>query len=61
MRLNALKKAAADAPPTPKLPVLFVGHGNPMNAVETNRSRRAWEAMMASIARPQAILCVSAH
>ncbi len=44
-----------------KLPVLFVGHGSPMNAVEDNRFSRAWRELGASLPRPAAILCVSAH
>lgn len=44
-----------------KMPVLFVGHGNPMNAIEDNEFSRAWIAVGKSLARPKAILCVSAH
>ena len=44
-----------------KMPVLFVGHGNPMNAIRSNAFRRAWEALGARLPRPKAILCVSAH
>lgn len=40
---------------------MFVGHGNPMNAIETNRWSRAWEAMAEGLPRPRAVLCVSAH
>jgi 4,5-DOPA dioxygenase extradiol len=47
--------------PTPRLPALFVGHGNPMNAIDDNAYSRAWAAIGASLPRPQAILCVSAH
>jgi 4,5-DOPA dioxygenase extradiol len=51
--------------PSPRLPVLFVGHGSPMNAIEDNEWRRSWEAMghelMARAAKPQLILCISAH
>lgn len=43
------------------LPVLFVGHGNPMNAVEDNEFSRAWQAAAGEIPRPKAILCISAH
>lgn len=43
------------------LPVLFIGHGSPMNAVEDNYASRGWRAAAASIPRPRAILCVSAH
>jgi 4,5-DOPA dioxygenase extradiol len=40
---------------------LFVGHGNPMNALEDNAYTRAWRAIGAALPRPSAILCVSAH
>lgn len=43
------------------MPVLFMGHGNPMNAIEDNAYSRAWEALGREIDRPSAILCVSAH
>ncbi len=44
-----------------RMPVLFMGHGNPMNAIEDNAYARAWEALGREIGRPSAILCVSAH
>lgn len=44
-----------------KLPVLFVGHGSPANAVEDNEFSRAWTDAANSIPRPGAVLCVSAH
>jgi 4,5-DOPA dioxygenase extradiol len=44
-----------------RMPVLFVGHGNPMNALEHNRYSEAWRALAASLPRPRAILSVSAH
>jgi 4,5-DOPA dioxygenase extradiol len=43
------------------LPAVFVGHGSPMNALETNRWTSAWRAFGESIPRPRAILAVSAH
>jgi 4,5-DOPA dioxygenase extradiol len=42
-------------------PVLFFGHGNPMNAIERNPVTEAWSAIGAALARPRAVLCVSAH
>ena len=42
-------------------PVLFLGHGSPMNAIEDNAWSRAWRARAARLPRPRAILCVSAH
>jgi 4,5-DOPA dioxygenase extradiol len=47
--------------PTPRLPALFVGHGNPMNAIDDNAYSRVWAEIGASLPKPQAILCVSAH
>ncbi len=51
--------------PTPRLPVLFVGHGSPMNAIEDTPWRREWQALGARLLgeypKPQLILCVSAH
>lgn len=42
-------------------PVLFLGHGSPMNAIEDNPWSRAWAALGATLPTPRAILCVSAH
>lgn len=42
-------------------PALFVGHGNPMNALETNRYTEAWRALGAGLGKPRGIVCVSAH
>lgn len=44
-----------------KMPVVFVGHGSPMNIVEKNRFTDDWKAMAGEIPVPEAILCVSAH
>ena len=44
-----------------KMPALFVGHGNPMNAIERNEFRGNWAALGMSLPRPKSILCVSAH
>ena len=43
------------------LPVLFLGHGSPMNAIEDNEFRRAWQALGRKLRKPKAILCISAH
>jgi 4,5-DOPA dioxygenase extradiol len=43
------------------MPVLFLGHGSPMNAIEDNAYRRSWGALGKRLRRPKAILCVSAH
>jgi 4,5-DOPA dioxygenase extradiol len=43
------------------LPALFVGHGNPLNALQENDWTRAWAALAATLPRPRAILSISAH
>jgi 4,5-DOPA dioxygenase extradiol len=43
------------------MPMAFLGHGNPMNALERNRYTDAWRALGASVPTPRAVLCVSAH
>ncbi len=46
---------------TPPMPVLFIGHGNPMNAIEDNSFTQSWRKVSQTIARPQAIVVMSAH
>lgn len=43
------------------MPVMFFGHGSPMNALDDNRATRAWAGMGAAAGRPRAILMISAH
>ena len=43
------------------LPALFVGHGNPLNALTENAWTRAWAALGAALPRPRAVLSISAH
>jgi 4,5-DOPA dioxygenase extradiol len=43
------------------MPAAFLGHGNPMNALDSNRYTEAWQAFGLSVPRPRAILVVSAH
>lgn len=43
------------------MPALFVGHGNPMNAIERNRYGDAWNAIGRGISKPKAVLAISAH
>lgn len=46
---------------TPKMPVLFLGHGSPMNAIEENEFVAGFRKMAQTIPTPKAILCISAH
>lgn len=55
--------------PSPRMPVLFIGHGSPLNVIEPNEFRPRWEALGKDFQgegasrwpRPQLILCISAH
>jgi 4,5-DOPA dioxygenase extradiol len=44
-----------------RMPVVFFGHGSPTNVLEDNPATKCWAEIAASIARPSAILIVSAH
>ncbi|ATG48610.1 4,5-DOPA dioxygenase extradiol [Celeribacter ethanolicus] len=44
-----------------RMPVVFLGHGSPMNAIEDNEYSRSWSALGNALPHPQAILVVSAH
>jgi 4,5-DOPA dioxygenase extradiol len=44
-----------------KMPVLFIGHGSPMNAIEDNSFTQSWKEMVKKVPIPKAILVVSAH
>lgn len=44
-----------------RLPSLFIGHGNPMNAVQDNAWTRARTGLGAALPRPSAVICISAH
>ena len=61
----ATPEAFQSLKPSPRMPVLFLGHGSPMNAIEDNEFRRSWQALGTRFGthwpRPQAILCISAH
>lgn len=61
MQLNQLNKLTGTLSATEKMPVLFLGHGSPMNAIEENEFVKGFRDTGKTIARPQAILCISAH
>ena len=44
-----------------RMPVLFLGHGSPMNAIEENEFVTGWRNIGKTIPKPDAILCISAH
>lgn len=43
------------------MPAIFVGHGNPLNALQQNDYTNAWRTIGKSFRKPKAILVVSAH
>ncbi len=47
--------------PSDRMPLVFLGHGSPMNAIEDTEYGRAWSALGRNLPRPEAILVVSAH
>ena len=60
--LSSLKNIADSLPETgQKMPVLFVGHGSPMNAIEDNEFSQKWRQIAKNIPKPVAVLCISAH
>lgn len=61
MKLNELNKMTAPFNSTDKMPVLFLGHGSPMNAIEENEFVTGFRNIGKEIPKPNAILCVSAH
>ena len=61
MRIRELNKLTELFAGTEQMPVLFLGHGSPMNAIEDNEFSRKWEELGNILPRPNAILCISAH
>jgi len=61
MQLNDLNKLTEGFGSTDQMPVLFVGHGNPMNAITENIYSKSWTEMGKKLPLPKAILCISAH
>ncbi|MEP7372554.1 MAG: 4,5-DOPA dioxygenase extradiol [Chitinophagaceae bacterium] len=60
--LGALKKFTDDLnEQDEKMPVLFIGHGSPMNGIENNEFSQQWEKMGKELRKPKAVLVVSAH
>lgn len=61
MKLNDLNKITSTFDSTVKMPVLFLGHGSPMNAIEENEFVTGFKNIAKDIPKPNAILCISAH
>lgn len=61
MKLSALDQMTQPLGATDEMPVLFLGHGSPMNAIEENEFVQGFRQVAKSLPRPRAILCISAH
>jgi 4,5-DOPA dioxygenase extradiol len=61
MKLKGLNKMTEPFNSTEKMPVLFLGHGSPMNAIEENEFVAGIRNIGKKIPKPDAVLCVSAH
>jgi 4,5-DOPA dioxygenase extradiol len=59
--LSQLEKVAEGLSPSPKMPVFFLGHGSPMNAISTNEFTESFRKIGNSLDNVQLILCISAH
>ena len=60
MNLKALNRLS-ELPNTTRMPVLFIGHGSPMNALEENSFVSGIRQVGKELQKPKAILCISAH
>ena len=61
MHIKELNKITTAFNSTDKMPVLFLGHGSPMNAIEENEFVAGFREVEKTISKPNAILCISAH
>lgn len=61
MKLKDLNQMTAPLGRTAKMPVLFLGHGSPMNAIEENDFVAGFRKVGREVPRPNAVLCISAH
>ncbi|WP_246141678.1 4,5-DOPA-extradiol-dioxygenase [Phaeodactylibacter luteus] len=61
MQRKTLSQLAAGWEATPRMPVLFLGHGSPMNAIEENEFVAGFRSLGQAIEAPRAVLCISAH
>jgi 4,5-DOPA dioxygenase extradiol len=61
MKINELEKLTHPMSSTATMPVLFLGHGSPMNAIEENEFVNGFRQVGKAITKPNAILCISAH
>jgi 4,5-DOPA dioxygenase extradiol len=61
MKIKELNNITEPNGSTDLMPVLFIGHGSPMNAIEENDFVKGWRNVGKTLPKPSAILCISAH
>lgn len=61
MNLNELNKVGDNFTNSPTMPILFLGHGSPMNAIEINEFTNGFKKLSQEFPKPNAIICISAH
>lgn len=61
MKINDLELITSNFESTEQMPVLFMGHGSPMNAIEENQFVTGFRTVAKTLPTPTAILCISAH
>src|SRR6218665_609587 len=59
--LNNLQQFTNSLPNTERMPLIFLGHGSPMNAIEENEFVTGFRNIAATLPKPAAIICISAH
>jgi 4,5-DOPA dioxygenase extradiol len=61
LQLSEFNHITSSFATTDTMPLLFIGHGSPMNAIEQNEFAKGWFEAGRSLPKPNAILCISAH
>lgn len=61
MKLSDIESVTGTLTPTERMPVLFLGHGNPMNAIEENEYVQGFRTIAKTLPKVKAVICVSAH
>lgn len=61
MDVKLFQQYTGNLPSAEPMPVLFFGHGSPMNAIEENEFTTGWRESVRNLPKPSAILCISAH
>lgn len=61
MELHDLKNLSTHFSGSDRMPVLFIGHGSPMNGIENNNFSQTWKDLPKQFPTPTAVICISAH